>query len=38
VNHKEWAAEYDYDPHHNFFIHKSKPVHEANAVENWFGE
>ena len=36
VNHKTWAGDYEYDPHENNFVHRSKPDFEKLAVENWF--
>ncbi|MEO8514299.1 MAG: aminotransferase class V-fold PLP-dependent enzyme [Ignavibacteria bacterium] len=38
VKHKEWARDYDYDPHDNNFIHKSKPRFERILVDDWFEE
>lgn len=36
VNHREWAYDYEYDPHENNFGHKTKPEFEKDSVENWF--
>lgn len=37
-NFKTWALDYEYDPHENNFIHKSRPVFENDQVDKWFDE
>jgi selenocysteine lyase/cysteine desulfurase len=36
LNHKEWGEDYDYDPHNNYFIHKSGFREEEKNVDKWF--
>lgn len=35
-NHREWAKDYIYDAHNNYFLHKNNSRDEKDAVENWF--
>jgi len=37
-NFKEWADDYNYDPHENNFLHKSRPEFEKQSVDKWFEE
>ncbi len=38
LHHKEWARDYDYDPHTNEFIHKSGMFTEKSIVDQWFDD
>ena len=33
---RDWAADYDYDPHTNEFTHRAKPRALQDAVRTWF--
>jgi hypothetical protein len=35
-NAKQWATEYDYDPHANEFVYKGSNGHLQKMVERWF--
>lgn len=35
-NHREWAKDYNYDAHNNYFLHKNNSINEKDAVKNWF--
>ncbi len=36
LNHKKWGEDYEYDPHNNYFIHRSGSREEKKAVDKWF--
>jgi selenocysteine lyase/cysteine desulfurase len=38
LKHIEWSVDYNYDPHDNCFIHRSKPEFEKIMVDKWFDE
>ncbi|HEX5316634.1 MAG TPA: aminotransferase class V-fold PLP-dependent enzyme [Candidatus Kapabacteria bacterium] len=35
-NHKEWASDYEYDPHTNEFDHKTAEKEQLAVVSDWF--
>ena len=38
LNHGNWEKDYIYDPHNNYFIHKTEPDSEKLMVDSWFEE